>query len=275
MIRISVPWVIDVVTAVNGLENVTEGSQRAAVWGYAYSASSQLDALISQSLYRDSLVACRAAADKLRTQLGALIAPPIEGEVSTFQAWNLMEATREFKTVFLAELATFPTFFVTSKRPLEREALISAGESLMPHELFMKVPEAIRDAQEAALCLAFDRATAAAFHLFRTLEAVVRAYHRTVCQGSAPPKQRNLGVYIRVLKDAGANPKVIAALIQLKDLHRNPISHPEALITPDEAIRIYGVVRSAVAAMLADLPELPLNTTLPTLSSLETTLEQL
>jgi len=274
VIRISIPWVIDVVAAVNGLDNLTVGAERAAVWGHAYSASSQLDALISQSLYSDSLVACRAAADKLRTQLGTIIAPPVEGEVSPFHVWNVKEASREFKTIFLAELATLPAFFVTSKRPLDRESLISAGESLMPEELLRKVPEAIRDAQEAALCLAFDRATAAAFHLFRTLEAVVRAYHRTVCQGSAPPKQRNLGVYIRVLKDAGANPKVIAALTQLKDLHRNPISHPEALITPDEAIGIYGVVRSAVAAMLAELPELPLNTTFPT-SSLETTLDRI
>ncbi|MBX4949454.1 hypothetical protein HJA95_07600 [Rhizobium binae] len=257
----------------NDLDNIRDGTPKREAWGYAYSASSQLDALVSQSLYKDSLVACRFAADKLKQELGALIAPPFEGTVDPFGAWNLAEASKEFKTIFLAELATLPAFFVTSKRPLEREALLQAGETLMPEDLITKVPEAIHDAREAAICLAFDRCTASAFHLFRALEAVVRAYHRTVGLGAAPPKQRNLGVYIRALRNCGANPKAIAALEQLKDLHRNPIAHPEALITLEEALGIYGVVRSAVAAMLADIPGLPQNTRILPISAHETTLD--
>ncbi len=48
-----------------------------------------------------------------------------------------------------------------------------------------------------------------------------------------------------------------ASLQQLARLHRNPIIHPEVILTVDEAITILGIVRSVIGAMLAVLPDVP------------------
>jgi hypothetical protein len=262
MIRISIPWVVDVVSGLDDLDSVKAGVTRSAVWGQAYNAQSKLDALVSQSLYRDSLVTCRVAGERLRNEIASIISPSPDELISHFQEWSLGEAKKEFKTIFLAELATLPAFFVTPKKPYHLPTLLEEGETLMPADLAVKVPEAVFDVREAAICVAFERGTAAAFHLFRALESVVRAYYKTVSQGLAPPKQRNLGVYIKALIKCNASGKVIAALTQLKDLHRNPIAHPEVAILPDEAVNISGMVRSAIAAMLTELPVLAPTTTL-------------
>jgi len=99
------------------------------------------------------------------------------------------------------------------------------------------VPEAIPDVKEGARCLAYGLPTAAGFHVFRAVESVLRKYHAHVTEGKAPQNMRNMGVYIKSLETSGkGDPKVIAALKQMKDLHRNPVSHPEAPVT-DAAFR--------------------------------------
>jgi hypothetical protein len=162
---------------------------------------------------------------------------------------------------FLAELATLPAYYVLPKPPYDIDTLLQEGEALMPPSLAAKVPEAMFDCREAGKALAFEVGTACGFHTFRVLESVVRRYYKEATGGTAQPKQRNLGVYIAALKTAKADEKIIAALQQLKDLHRNPLVHPEVAIPVEEAISILGMVRSVVAAMLNALPDLPQTTT--------------
>ena len=81
------------------------------------------------------------------------------------------------------------------------------------------------DAQQAAKCLAYDVATACGFHAFRVTESVLRRYWTHETGGTAHPKVRTLGVYIAALMRAGAgDPKVLAALKQLNELHRIRLS---------------------------------------------------
>jgi hypothetical protein len=88
--------------------------------------------------------------------------------------------------------------------------------------------------------------------------------------GKAPPKVRNIGVYVNAMRQSGhGDPKILAVLKQMADLHRNPLIHPETVLTTDEALAILGIARSAVTAMLAVLPSLPpTTTTAPSLSAL-------
>jgi hypothetical protein len=93
---------------------------------------------------------------------------------------------------------------------------------------------------------------------------VLRKYHANVTGGMSPPKVRNMGVYIKSLEKLGrGDPKVIAALTQMKDLHRNPVSHPEAVLTEEEALGIFGIARSAMGPMLAVLQVPALTTSAP------------
>ena len=47
---------------------------------------------------------------------------------------------------------------------------------------------------------------------------------------------------------------ILSTLEQMAKLHRNPLIHPEAVLTMDEAISTIGIARSAVTAMLQVLP---------------------
>ena len=46
-------------------------------------------------------------------------------------------------------------------------------------------------------------------------------------------------------------------------LHRNPLVHPEVILSTEEAIGIIGMARSAIAAMLAALPDVRIATGAP------------
>jgi hypothetical protein len=55
------------------------------------------------------------------------------------------------------------------------------------------------------------------------------------------------------LKDAKADLKVVAALDQIRDLHRNPNIHPEEVLTLDEALALLGIAQSAILGMVRDV----------------------
>jgi len=51
------------------------------------------------------------------------------------------------------------------------------------------------------------------------------------------------------------DPKLVAVLKQIKDLHRNEFIHPETTLTLDEAMGLLGIAHSAIVYMLCALPE--------------------
>ena len=74
----------------------------------------------------------------------------------------------------------------------------------------------------------------------------------------ASPKVRSLGVYVAALRAAKkGDEKILASLKQMTYMHRNPLIHPETVLTADEAIAICGIARSAITAMLNALPIVP------------------
>jgi hypothetical protein len=236
VIRVSLPWMINVIKSVDQLDRITAGIPYAEAWPDAFNASRHLENLFTQSLYVPSLRASRQPATELHDTLQQILTSGSKGDVSELEAWEISTKKIQFQTIFLAELATLPSYYVQQKGAYDVDLLLEAGERLYPSELATKVPEALFDARESGKALAFELGTACGFHAFRVLETVVRRYLGVFSEGTAAPKQRNLGVYIRALEAVDANEKVIAALVQLKDLHRNPIAHPDAAITVEEAL---------------------------------------
>ena len=155
----------------------------------------------------------------------------------------------------MAELGVMPSFFVTQKESYDTAILLEWGTSLFPSSLVVKVPEAAADAQQVGRALAFELPTAAGFHLYRVLESVLRRYYSVVTSGDAAPNVRTIGTYVRAMRKAGCgDSKVLATLEQVRDLHRNPLIHPELMLSTEDAVTAIGIVRSAVSAMLSELP---------------------
>jgi hypothetical protein len=69
-------------------------------------------------------------------------------------------------------------------------------------------------------------------------------------------------VYVRAMQQRKCgDPKILAAITQISELHRNPLIHPEDILTLDEAMALVGIARSAMSAMLVPLPVIPPKTT--------------
>ncbi|HXH50526.1 MAG TPA: hypothetical protein VNM47_14375, partial [Terriglobia bacterium] len=114
-------------------------------------------------------------------------------------------------------------------------------------------PEVKEDFTQAGKCLLFDTSTAASFHLLRATEAVVRRYYKALTGVEPKLKFRNWGAYIKVLREKGANQKITQHLWHVKENYRNPILHPEANVSPDEAQVLFGVCVSAIFLMANEI----------------------
>ena len=139
-------------------------------------------------------------------------------------------------------------------RAYDREVLVANGEKVFSEEARKELrEEEIYNVKEAGKCLAFQIPTAAAFHMFRCVESLIRRYYEVVVGKLPKPKMRNWGVYIKSLRECGADPKVMSTLEQIKDLHRNPVIHPEERLNDEEALSLLGIMDSAVTLMIADI----------------------
>jgi hypothetical protein len=255
MIRISIPYLIEFAASLDRLDRVAEGGTVGDVYGFLFNAKNQLDQLFGASLYAPAMRSSKQLAVTLFNSINHLLSQETTSTVDAMARWTLLSSRDQFRTAFSAELNILPSFFVSQKGGFDTQMLLDSGWSLFPADLTAKAPETIADVTQAARALAFDMGTASAFHVFRVLEAVLRRYYAVVSGGSSLPKVRSIGTYIAALRKCPASsPSVLSVLQQIKDLHRNPLIHPEAMITTDQAISLFGVVRSAIEAMLASLP---------------------
>lgn len=169
---------------------------------------------------------------------------------------KLEAAVKRFETVLENELTRADIYAVSQKGIYSTSDLIDRAEMALglPEELFLILPEPAKtDLRMSGRCLAFEIPTAAGFHVARATEAVIVSLIEAV--GGSKPKdsQRNWGNYIKVLKDSQkVDPKVTHHLEQVKDLHRNPLIHPEETLTMPEAVALWSVCTSLIGAMLTE-----------------------
>jgi hypothetical protein len=261
MIRISLPYLFALANALEPLSSIRPDDQRGDTVVKIFQARQQLDGFLNSSIYISYIRSSRELGIALLRVLDAFDLSNVEKQIAPREAWQVTNSYMQYKIALSAELSVAPTFFVSPKTPFDTDSLLRDGESLLPPDLSIKVPEAIFDTREAGKCLAYEIPTAAGFHILRAAESVVRRYYSHVTGGAAPPKVRNFMVYIGALKKFNVgDPKILSSLEQIVRLHRNPLIHPEDVLSVSEAISLIGIVRSAVMAMLAVLPDAPLTT---------------
>jgi hypothetical protein len=156
----------------------------------------------------------------------------------------------------LAELETLNAHFVTQKRGYDSMALIGYAEVIFPADLPSKVPDAVPDIREAGKCIAFELPTAAGFHLHRANEAIMHRYYDVVSGDKPRPKNRNIGGYLAAMTEGKfGDQRLLTALKDLNDLHRNPLIHPDqSLESIDDAIALMNAIHTAAVFMLKSIP---------------------
>ena len=266
MIRISLPYVYSLDNALEPLGSLEAGVKLIDKIMELWSAEKVLRDLMDNSVFSPTLRSSRELGVAL---LGALQAQTekvgLDETLAFTDVLPITHAYSQYKIALLAELGVFPSYFVTQKGGYDTLSLLDDASRLFSSSLAAKVPEALFDVMEAGKALAFELGTACGFHVFRATESVLRRYYVEVTGGKAEPKVRNIGVYLNALKQANCGePKVLAALKQMTDFHRNPLIHPEAALTIDEAVSILGLARSVIDQMLSELPDVPPTTTAAT-----------
>lgn len=270
MIRVDPYFLYQVGAAIRPLVAVTPEWTKNQLRGRLLTAEHWVDTLINNSVYK--LPTSWASGDALLKTIRRL-----QGEYENLPEDHLSEPidwidhylvesqSQTFQTVLAAELQLGMVYLVQPKGGYDLMQLTEQGTAIFPRELAQKVPEAIPDAKEAARCIAFDLPTAAAFHLHRLHELVLRRYYDTVTKGKGRPEKRNIGAYIDALKGAGfKDQKVFGALSGLKNFHRNPVLHPDDRLEDiEEAIALLGNINTVIMYMLKALPPEPLQLTAP------------
>ena len=232
------------------------------VWYEWWQARETLDGLFRQRAFQFSLQAATklyGAISKLLPEdftdaVNKSVVPEGEEEkpIWRWQLAEIRESAKEFETVLRNECLIMDTYFVSKKGTHSTKDLVENAHHQIPEQIRKTIPEQTKmDFDQAGKCMAFDVPTAAAFHLLRGTEAVIRKYYESIVPGpkQAPLKMRNWGTYIRLLSNHNADKGVLALLTHLKDAYRNPVLHPEENFTDERVQVLFGVCVSAVVSI--------------------------
>jgi len=206
---------------------------------------------------------CRKAASEFITKIDAIVPAELQeavkqdnkSKVDWWEIRQMKQAATKFETVLAEELAISDTYSITQKGAYSTTELIANAEVVFPLEVRRKLPpRAVQDIREAGKCLAFETPTAAAFHIVRAIESVILVYYSKVMGEPPSNRMRNWGVYVNKMRDSGnADVKILDFFIHIKDNYRNPVSHPEAVLTVDEVLVLLAVAVGAISQMAAEL----------------------
>lgn len=184
--------------------------------------------------------------------------------IDAFQAYAINDNIQRFETILSAELPTLATYFISQVGAYSTADLIERAEVVFSENIRQNLlTQVLFDIREAGKCIVFNTPTAAGFHILRATEATIREYYAVVTNNSPRPRNRDWGAYIRVLRSSSADQKIVAMLDQIRDMHRNPLIHPEESLNREEAIELFDICKSAIQAITRDIVKRRPPTTLP------------
>ena len=156
-----------------------------------------------------------------------------------------------FEPTLSSEFAKLHAYYIPSVGIFPTDALLNQPEKMFSESANLIPDETLIEIKEVGKCLAFSLPTAAGFHLMRSVESMLRHYYEVLSKGASRPARGATGIYFdAILQLPGVDKELHAALKQIKTLYRDPIAHPEVVLTGPEAISLLGVVQSAISRTL-------------------------
>jgi hypothetical protein len=256
----------ELASAIHPLLEAKNDAKYSDVWYEWFNARFLLHQTFNE---RRPLSVSRPAADKLYRAIGQFIpveweeavkkypAEGVEDPIIGYIAYSIRDAAKEFETVLAAELYAMDTYFVSQIGSYKTCDLIEKAHISFPETVQGKLSEQAKlDFDQAGKCIAFGVSTAAAFHLVRGTESVIRKYYETVTGKPPKPQMRNWGAYQKILEDKGAEKKITDLIEHVRVAYRNPVLHPEENFSPEQTLVLFGVCISAVTLMIAEIDRL-------------------
>lgn len=260
MLRVDGTYLYEFGAAMHPVSALAEvDTKRAELYFALLPVKSELEPFLYQSVFSGSLKTVFKPARDFIAKIDEIIAivPGVDWDevIPSWKITGLKSSFRDCEAVITAELRIAALYYVSPKGGFDTGCLTERGEDLFPVDLASKVPGAMPDIKAAARCIAFELPTAAGFHLHRANEAVLRVYWDHVTGGKPHPTERNMGVYLGELNKANKGKKEVREhLKSIKDLHRNPLMHPDQSIESiDQALDLMAAIRCSIGYMLREI----------------------
>jgi hypothetical protein len=177
--------------------------------------------------------------------------------VSQAESDDLEIELQAFVTSFHDECSRAYIVAVEKQRAFDLHTLVESIETAFDGDTWVRLSIfSKREIKESGRCLALERYTASGFHMLRAIENETRDCATLV--GCAQPTRRDFGDYIKILKENGADGRLVAVLDNVRSLERNPLVHPEDWLKQDEAVNIFCIAQAVFSRLMACLEKMNL-----------------
>jgi hypothetical protein len=153
------------------------------------------------------------------------------------------------------EASNLQAYIIAEKR-LPTEKLLSNVSGLFGDGVFWALPELCRyDFTQAGKCIAFEVSTAAAFHILRGTEGLLRSYHSALLN-TTPSSPLLWGGMVADLRKTPNQPPAKELLDNLDNIRvsfRNPTQHPEKTYDLDEVQDLFNLCVDVANRIAKDL----------------------
>ncbi len=176
----------------------------------------------------------------------------VDYQLSASDVVELSEAISQIDAVLRAESRISTAFILTDKR-MDLNKLMYDVPALFSKDTFNKLPDIAQyDFKEAGRCIALERPTAAAFHILRGTESVLRHFYINYVKPNCT-EDLMWGHMTKTLSMQKNSPEVdelIKHLDHIRESFRNPTQHPEKIYTLDDAQDLFSLCEDVVNRMM-------------------------
>lgn len=159
------------------------------------------------------------------------------------------------ETVVYAEALT-KKIYVLPQRRFNADYLLSSTEKLLKEGSFQKLSGVAQtDLASAGRCLLFGEGTAAAFHIIRSTESVLKSYylHHKKQNRLKNPMWAGMLDQLKAKTKNRPSETLLKSLDLIRSAYRNPTQHPELTYEIDAAQDLFGVCLDVIGKMAAEL----------------------
>lgn len=180
---------------------------------------------------------------------------PIDARLSKEQADEVLEGINVVTNVLKYEATNLRAYIISDKR-LDVNKLLSDVSTLFPKNVFYSLPDVAQyDFTQAGKCIAFEVPTAAAFHILRGTEDVLRSYYSALLPSAVPSPNLLWGPMVTALRGMATDspPKeLLDNLDNIRVSFRNPTQHPDKRYDLDEVQDLFNLCVDVVNRVAKD-----------------------
>jgi hypothetical protein len=199
----------------------------------------------------------RVANSKLKEIITELNSTDKDQTLSKDQAKKISDDIDVIRITLDAELAGVHAYTPTPKR-LDLDRLLSDVNKLFSPGIFEALPDIARhDFTEAGKCIAFETPTAAAFHILRGTESVLRKYYEEMIRHKRIKSLMWGPIVIDLRKRSKTKPHEVLNnhLDNIRVSFRNPTQHPEAIYDIHEVQDLWSICVDVINRMVKILKD--------------------